>query len=102
MGIDDKDLRAFRPEMDFLLPLADKIDAEKAALRKELEEVIALGVNCTTRGDYAKAGEIFQIIAQRYRAGCFISDAEAWDRRAADALSADRMQRRRKKGRGTR
>jgi hypothetical protein len=95
MSADEKDL-GVRSEFSGLVPLAEKIDAEKAALRKELESVIAVAVSCAHRGEHQKAAGIFDEIAHIFRVRCFLSDAEVWERRAADARSAERLAKRRK------
>lgn len=93
------DLALVQPRMERLLGIAERSDAEKAALSKTLAPDVALAVDYVRRGDLVRAATVFETIAERYRAGCFIGDAESYAQRAKDARAAHRLkQRNAKKG----
>jgi hypothetical protein len=99
--VDERDL-GVRPETaDLFLTLADKIDAEKAAIAKDLEGEIRRATETARRGDYLKAAPLYEAIAVQWRAKHFTCEADSWARRAADCRSAHRLkQRNARKGKG--
>ncbi len=102
MTIDERDL-GNRPAVDALLPLMDKRDTERARLRAELETVIAMAEHAVQAGNLAAAAILFDELSDRFRVACFIGEADAWHRRAADAHTVERLKKRNaKKGRAHR
>jgi hypothetical protein len=101
-GFDERD-HGVRPEAMGLFALAEKLDAEKAAIRAELEAEVQSAIDFAKRGELLGAAAIFHSVAERWRAHGFAGEAECWERRAADCRSAHALKKRNaRKGRGAR
>lgn len=99
----EADLALVQPRMERLLDLADKSDAEKAELAKELAGDVASASDFVRRGELLGAAAILDSVAAKYRARCFIADADSYAARANDARAAHRLKTRNaKKGTGRR
>jgi hypothetical protein len=102
MTVDDRDL-GVRPEFAGLVPLAEKMDAEKAVIAKDLEPVIARAKLALARRDYVAAADAYDEIARTWRTFHFTGDAETYEERAKDFRAVLRLEKRKaKKGRGRR
>ena len=104
MTVDDKDLTAFRPDFDGLVPLADKLDLELGELRTRLEPLLTKGRAEASRGEYAAAALTYDEIARVFRAAHFSGEADTWARRSIDCILAARLRHRteQRKGKGWR
>jgi len=82
-----------------LVPLMDKLDAEKAAIRAELDAAVLTATAAAKRGDYVTAAREFSEIAAAWRAHHFPGEAEVWERRATDCREVtQRLKRAARKG----
>ena len=99
----EAELAIAAPRVEALLALADKVDAEKVELAKSLEGDVAQAVAHVRRGELLRAASLFEAVADKYRARCFIADSDALLQRARDARAAHRLKlRQAKKGKGAR
>jgi hypothetical protein len=84
-----------RPEFAGLLALADKVDEEKRAIAKRLEQLVELARAARLRGDLGAAAHLYDKIARAWRAAHFGGEADSWEN-AARRMRAERRRLRRK------
>lgn len=100
---DERDL-GVRPEFaELIVPLADKLDAEKALISKSIAHLLERALLELRRGDHTAAADAYDEIARTWRTFHFPGDAEIFERRASDCRAAARLKKRNaKKGKGRR
>jgi hypothetical protein len=81
--VDERDI-SIRGEHEALLDVADKLDAEKAALLKQFEPAITKANAAIRDGYHAVAAGVFEEVARALRAKLFIADADQWHQRSID------------------
>jgi len=93
---DEHDL-GVRPELRGLTALADKIDREKAAIAKRLEQLVELARAACLRGDLGEAARLYDKIARAWRDAHFGGEADSWQAAARRARNQRRRLRRKGK-----
>lgn len=92
MMVDEKD-QGTRPAHEALLGLADKIDQERAAFRKEAAATIAQAESFVREKRFEAAALVFEEIAREAAEASLLIEANAFRQRAADAREAERFAR---------
>ena len=82
-----------------LLPLMDRVEAERRAIDTEAEPARLESGAAITARDFPRAAILLGEIAQLYRAHGFMGHAEQYERRAADCLTSASLSKKRKGGR---
>lgn len=85
--VDERDI-GVRPEHAALLALADKLDAERAVVRKAAEPLQTAAVSAIQADDLARAAELYEQIAALFREATFRGEAETYELRARDCRDA--------------
>ena len=99
----DAEIARAQPTADLILGLADRADAKKAALAKELAQETTAAVDFARGGELLAAAALFDAIAAKWRSHCFNGEADSYAARANDARAAHRLkQRNAKKGKARR
>jgi hypothetical protein len=100
-GDDDPDL-GIRPAHEALLSLADRLDAEKAAVLKACAPELEAAASALAACQHEAAAALYDLVAKAFREAHLPGDAETWERRARDFREVARFYGKAKKKGGRR
>lgn len=87
-----------RPVVETLLPILERLEAERRALDMEAEPTRLEAGKAIAAKDFRRAAALYGDLARHYRAYGFRGDAEQYEKRAADCVSCARLSKKGKRG----